>query len=83
MDGKSLIHPDQVEAANRILAPTEEERARASKIVDAFAQPEYRDEGVIALGGRMVERLHLTEAERTLALAAAIEAKERSGQLAL
>ena len=75
MDGKSLIHPDQVAAANRLLAPGAEECAWASKIVDAFARPEHREEGVIALDGRMVERLHLAEAERTLALAAAIGRK--------
>jgi citrate lyase subunit beta/citryl-CoA lyase len=62
MDGKSLIHPDQVASANRILAPTAEECAWASTVVAAFTQPEHRDEGVIALDGRMVERLHLAEA---------------------
>jgi citrate lyase subunit beta / citryl-CoA lyase len=77
MDGKTLIHPDQIAPANRILAPTAEECAWASRIVDAFAQPQHRDEGVIALDGRMVERLHLVEAEHTLALAAAIRLKER------
>lgn len=77
MDGKSLVHPDQVDIANRIFAPTGKERAAAEKIVRAFAEPENQTKGVIALDGRMVERLHLAEAERVLVLAAAIEERER------
>jgi citrate lyase subunit beta/citryl-CoA lyase len=72
LDGKALIHPDQVEAANRIFAPTDEERAEAEKIVAAFATPENQMKGVIAVEGHMLERLHLTQAQRLLVLAAAI-----------
>ena len=75
MDGKSLIHPDQIGVANRIFAPTESECAGARAIVAAFALPENQMKSVIALDGRMAERLHLSEAERILVLAAAI--KER------
>ncbi len=76
MDGKSLIHPDQIAPANTIFAPTTEERAAAEQVVAAFAKPENQDKAVIALDGRMVERLHLAEAERVLVLAAAIAERE-------
>lgn len=78
MDGKSLIHPDQVPTANRVFAPTDAECADARTIVAAFARPENQNKAVIGLDGRMVERLHLAEAERVLVLASAI--KEREGQ---
>jgi citrate lyase subunit beta/citryl-CoA lyase len=76
MDGKSLVHPDQIAPANRIFAPTAEERESAGEIAAAFARPENSDKGVISLDGRMVERLHLVEAERVLVLAAAIAERE-------
>jgi citrate lyase subunit beta/citryl-CoA lyase len=76
MDGKSLIHPCQIEAANRIFRPSEEERAEATRIVAAFTPAEAQGKGVIALDGRMVERLHLVQAERVLTLAAAIDEEE-------
>ncbi|MGH6923965.1 MAG: HpcH/HpaI aldolase/citrate lyase family protein, partial [Propylenella sp.] len=77
MDGKSLIHPGQIEAANRIFAPTAAEREAAEAVVAAFALPENIEKAVIALEGRMIERLHLTEAERVLTLALAIKERER------
>ncbi|NUS21138.1 MAG: CoA ester lyase [Mesorhizobium sp.] len=73
-DGKSLIHPAQIEAANRAFSPSPEALARAHAIRDAFARPENAGKGVIALDGRMVERLHLAEAEKLLAKAAIIGA---------
>jgi citrate lyase subunit beta/citryl-CoA lyase len=73
MDGKQLIHPSQVETANRVFAPTAEERGEAEEIVSAFGRPENQGKGVIGLNGSMVERLHLAHAERVLVLAAAIE----------
>lgn len=76
MDGKSLIHPDQIEAANRVFAPTREEVEAAEAVAAAFALPENNGKGVIALQGHMVERLHLVAAERVLVLAAAIAEKE-------
>ena len=68
-DGKTLIHPSQIEAANAAFAPSAEEVAQARKILAAFALPENEAKGAIALDGRMVERLHLADAERVLALA--------------
>jgi citrate lyase subunit beta/citryl-CoA lyase len=76
MDGKTLVHPSQIEAANRIFAPTAAECEASKAVVAAFALPENSDKAVIALDGRMIERLHLTEAERVLTLAAAIKEGE-------
>lgn len=70
-DGKTLIHPAQLGPANRAYTPTQDEVERARRIVQAFADPENAQAGAIRLDGRMVERLHLAEAERTLALAEA------------
>ncbi|MER9301151.1 CoA ester lyase [Mesorhizobium sp. M0621] len=73
-DGKSLIHPAQIEAANRAFAPSPEAVAEARSVKEAFALSENAGKGVIALNGRMVERLHLAQAEKLLAKAAAIGA---------
>lgn len=73
-DGKTLIHPAQVDAANHAFAPAPEAMAEARAVSDAFALPENAGKGVIALNGRMVERLHLAQAEKLLAKAAAIGA---------
>ena len=74
-DGKTLIHPGQIEACNRIFAPSADEIAEARAILAAFDRTENRGKGAIALNGRMVERLHAEEARRLLALAAAIESR--------
>lgn len=74
MDGKTLIHPNQLAAANEIFSPSETEVAQAEKILAAFALPENASKGVITLDGRMVERLHAEMAERTVAIARAIAA---------
>jgi len=74
-DGKSLIHPSQIDAANRIFAPDPAEVAWARQIVAAFELPENADKGVFKLEGRMVERLHLDEAQRLISQAEAIAAR--------
>ena len=71
-DGKMLIHPSQIGPANAAFGPGEAEIAEARRLRDVFDAPENRDRGVIALEGRMVERLHVEAARRTLALAEAI-----------
>ncbi|MHB2208943.1 HpcH/HpaI aldolase/citrate lyase family protein [Methylobacterium sp. CM6257] len=71
-DGKMLIHPSQIEPANAAFGPDADEIAQARRVVEAFAAPENRERGVIALDGKMVERLHVEAARRTLALAEAI-----------
>ena len=77
-DGKSLIHPAQIGPANAFFAPDPEEVAQARAILDAFAQPENAGKGVIALEGRMVERLHAQMAERVVALADAIATRAKA-----
>ena len=66
-DGKTLIHPAQIAAANRAFAPAPAALAEAERIVAAFALPENADKGAIRIDGQMVERLHLYQAERLLA----------------
>ena len=66
-DGKSLIHPAQIAAANAAFSPSEEEVARAREVVAAFAAADAEGKGAIRVGYRMVERLHLEAARRLLA----------------
>ncbi len=66
-DGKSLIHPAQIDAANAAFSPTPEEVAKAREVVAAFAGAEAEGKGAIRVGYRMVERLHLDAAHRLLA----------------
>lgn len=73
-DGKTLIHPRQVEIANETFAPSPDEVAWSRKVVEAFAQPENAARGVLRLDGKMVERLHLDQARHVLAISAAIAA---------
>ncbi len=68
-DGKTLIHPAQIAPANDAFSPSQDEVEKALAIRAAFARPENADKGVISLDGRMVERLHLDQAERLLAKA--------------
>ena len=75
-DGKSLIHPAQIETANRAFSPSEAELSHARDVVEAFARPENRGKGVISLKGQMVELLHLQQAERVIAIADAIRQME-------
>lgn len=70
-DGKTLIHPAQIAPANRVFTPSADEVAWARTVVAAFELPEHQGKGAIRVEGKMVERLHLAEAERTLAVAAA------------
>ena len=74
-DGKTLIHPSQIDACNAVFAPTEDEVSRASAVIAAFASPENAGKGVIKVDGRMTELLHLEEARRVVAVAEAILSK--------
>ncbi len=74
MDGKTLIHPNQVAICNAVFAPAPGEVEWARKIVAAFSLPENRARGAISLDGQMVERLHEIMARHTLAVAEAITA---------
>jgi citrate lyase subunit beta / citryl-CoA lyase len=73
-DGKTLIHPSQLEPCNRVFAPTDEEVERAGRIIEAFEQAEAEGRGVVTVDGRMIENLHVEQARRILALVAAIQA---------
>ncbi len=73
-DGKTLIHPTQVALANEVFSPSASALADARLIVEAFRDPAYANAGVINLDGRMVERLHLAQAQRLLAIDEAIRA---------
>jgi citrate lyase subunit beta/citryl-CoA lyase len=78
LDGKTLIHPSQVDICNQVFAPTSAEVESAAAIIDAFALPENAGKGVIQLNGRMVELLHADMARRTLAIADAIAARNKA-----
>src|SRR6202043_253245 len=73
-DGKTLIHPGQIEACNAIFTPAAEEVAQARKVIAAFERPENASRGAIQIDGQMVERLHADMARRTIAIADAIAA---------
>ncbi len=66
-DGKTLIHPRQIEPCNRAFSPSPEEVERARAVVAAFALPENAAKGALRVDGRMVERLHLAQAQKVLA----------------
>ena len=72
-DGKTLIHPSQLEPCNRVFGPAPDEVERSQRIIEAFEQAEAEGRGVVTVDGRMIENLHVEQARRTLALAAAIE----------
>lgn len=74
-DGKTLIHPDQVDPCNEVFSPSAAEVAWAQAVVAAFALPENAGKGAIKVDGRMVELLHLDQAERLLEIARAIAAR--------
>lgn len=74
-DGKTVIHPKQLAAANAAFAPSDAEITKAESIVAAFAAPENTGKGVIKLDGKMVEVLHLREAQRSLQIRDAIAAR--------
>ncbi|SDC99852.1 HpcH/HpaI aldolase/citrate lyase family protein [Actinokineospora iranica] len=71
-DGKTLIHPGQLEPCNRIFAPSDAEIAHSEKIIEAFEAATREGRGVVTVDGRMIENLHVDNARRVLAVAAAI-----------
>ncbi len=73
-DGKSLIHPAQIEPCNTAFSPSEAELARANAVIAAFALPENAGKGAIQVEGKMAELLHLEQAQRLLAIFERIEA---------
>jgi citrate lyase subunit beta/citryl-CoA lyase len=72
-DGKTLIHPNQIEPCNAVFSPSAAEVDHARKLIAAFDLPENKDKGVVQVEGRMVERMHAEMARRTVEIAEAIE----------
>ena len=73
-DGKTLIHPAQLEPANRVFSPDPADIAHAEAVIEAFSLPENQGKGVIKVNGKMAELLHLEQAKRLVAVNAAIQA---------
>lgn len=73
-DGKTLVHPKQIAAANEAFAPGREAVDHARRMIAAYAEAEAQGRGVAVLDGRMVEKLHVENAQRLVALAQAIDA---------
>ncbi len=71
-DGKTLIHPKQIPAANEIFAPTDDEVAWSRRIIQAHAEAMARGEGIVLVDGRLIENLHVDDARRVVALGDAI-----------
>jgi citrate lyase subunit beta/citryl-CoA lyase len=71
-DGKTLIHPKQIEPANAAFAPSAEEIAWSQRVIAAHAEAEKRGAGVVLVDGRLVENLHVADARRVVAIAEAI-----------
>ncbi|MDJ1016200.1 MAG: CoA ester lyase [Paracoccaceae bacterium] len=76
MDGKTLIHPAQIETANRVFAPSPEEVDLARRQIEAYEEAVARGEGVAVVDGRIVENLHIETARLVLAKVEAIQAME-------
>lgn len=72
-DGKTLIHPAQIEIANKAFAPTPEEIELARRQIEAFEKVQAEGQGVAVVDGRIVENLHVETAREILAKAAMIE----------
>ena len=73
-DGKTLIHPAQLDIANAVFAPSEADIALARRQIEAFDAAQARGEGVAVVDGRIVENLHIVTARAVLEKAEAIAA---------
>ena len=71
-DGKTLIHPGQVGPANEAFAPSEADDEHAGEVIDAYERAQAEGRGVATVNGRMIEHLHVRDAQRILALHEAI-----------
>jgi citrate lyase subunit beta/citryl-CoA lyase len=71
-DGKTLVHPSQVGPANDVWAPSADEIDFSRRVIAAFDEAQAAGRGVVTVDGRMIEHLHVQNAERILATAAAI-----------
>ena len=76
-DGKSLIHPSQIDIANAAFTPSDAKVAEAKAIIAAFADPQNAGKGAITVDGKMTELLHLEQAKQTVAIASTIASKNQ------
>ncbi len=74
MDGKTLIHPKTIAAANEVFAPSADEIAWSKRIIEAHAEAERAGQGVVLVEGKLIENLHVEGAQRLVAMAEAIDA---------
>ena len=77
-DGKSLIHPKTIATANETFGPMPQEVIFSRRIIEAFAQAEREGKGVVVVDGKLVEHLHMANAQRLVQLAESISELERS-----
>jgi len=73
-DGKTLIHPAQIETTNQVFSPAPEALSRAEAVIAAFALPENQGKGAIQVDGKLTELLHLEQAKKLVAIDQAIKA---------
>lgn len=73
-DGKTLIHPNQLDSCNRVFAPSSEAIERSHRIIEAFEEARSEGRGVVTVDGRLIENLHVEEARRILTVSEAIAA---------
>jgi citrate lyase subunit beta/citryl-CoA lyase len=81
-DGKTLIHPKQIEAANRAFAPSHQELEAARTVVAAWKEARAAGKGICVVNGRLIEKLHVDEFERLIALHEAIVARDHAAAAA-
>ena len=75
-DGKTVIHPRQLDACNAAFTPTDSEVAHASRVIEAFEAASAEGRGVVTVDGKLIENLHVEQARRTLAVVQAVAAQE-------
>lgn len=75
-DGKTLIHPKTIDATNTIFSPSEEDIAWSQKIIQAHAEAAASGQGVVVVDGKLIENLHVAEAQRLVVMAEAIAATQ-------
>lgn len=68
-DGKTLIHPRQIAPANAVFSPSADEVAHARRLLTTWSEAAAKGEGVAVLDGRLIEAMHVNDAERVLAIA--------------
>jgi citrate lyase subunit beta/citryl-CoA lyase len=73
-DGKTLVHPTQVEPANEAFAPSADEVEHSRRVIEAFEAGVAEGKGVITVDGKMIENLHVDNARRAIAIDDAIRA---------